>query len=289
MNTAYSIDWLSVTFKGQATDLDLRKALSFGFPLKTWGRDKGKFGYQQAFIHPFGIMVMSNHARPEMGVHVSFSGRALRSLAEQGQASIDLLKWAINQGGRISRIDLAIDVFDVEINPIELAKCARVKDVPGTARKWSYVKGHDGGTTAYLGSRKSERFLRIYDKAAEQGRSDILWTRFELELKSDSARAAGAHFALLGENERGGYIKGLIKNLFNPDDEVFQTAMEGNAEPLKTAKDTDDKTLDWVMGTVASSVAKLMARRADVDIWGGFVQQVHANLVSMGHLGLSDE
>lgn len=283
MDTKWCVDWLSVTFKDSFTDLELRKVLAFGYPLRTWARDKGKFGYQQAFIHPFGIMVMSNHARPEMGVHVSFSGRALRALDEIGTAGVDLLTWAIAHNGRVSRMDLAIDVFGATIDPIELAKTARVPLEPGTARKWSYVKGHDGGTTAYIGSRKSERFLRIYDKAAEQGRTDLQWTRFELELKSDSARAAAKHFALLSDGERGGYIKGLIKNLFNPNDEIFQRAMEGSAEPLKTSKDTGDNTLAWIVGTVARSVAKTMTRRADIDVWGMLVEAVTSELKTLGY------
>lgn len=288
MNTAWSIDWLSITFKTGVSDLDFRKVLSFGFPLKTWQRDKGKFGYQQAFIHPFGILVMSNAARPEMGVHVSFSGRALRSLADVGTSGIELLEWALNERGRITRLDLAIDVFDQAIDPIALAKCARVLVNPGTARKWSYVQGHDGGTTAYIGSRKSERFLRIYDKAAEQRIQDQNWTRFELELKSDSARAAANHFTLLSDAERGGYIKGLIKNLFNPNDATFQEAMEGSADPLKTIKDTDDNTLEWLLNTVARSIAKTMARRADVDVWGLLTQAVHHNLSAAGHFQQMD-
>lgn len=283
MITAWSIDWLSVTFKGDLTDLELRKALSFGFPLKTWQRDKGKFGYSQAFIHPFGIMVMSNHSRPEMGVHVSFSGRALRSLTEQGVTAVEMLVWSLENQGRISRLDLAIDVFDVKIDPIALAKSERVKSEPGTARKWSYIQGHDGGTTAYIGSRKSERFLRIYDKAAEQRRAGELWTRFELELKSDSARAAAKHFALLSDGERPEYIKGLIKALFNPADETFQEAMQGVAEPLKTEKDTEDNTVDWLLGTVARTMAKTMGRRADVNVWDLFCEAVHTNLRAMGH------
>jgi len=284
MKTAWSIDWLSVTFKGEHTDLDLRKALSFSYPLKAWGRDKGKFGYQQSFIHPFGITVISNHSRPEMGVHVSFSGRALHSLDDVGMTGVELLHWSLENGGRVSRIDLAIDVFDVAIDPIELAKSPRMALDPGTARKWSYIKGHDGGTTAYVGSRKSERFLRIYDKAAEQRLQGALWTRFELELKSDSARAAAKMFDLLSDGERPEYIKGLIKNLFNPNNDDFQEAMSGTAIPLKTEKDTTDNSLEWLMGTVAKAMAKAMARRGDIDVWGIFVTEVHNNLKALGHM-----
>lgn len=283
MHTAWSIDWLSVTFKTGFTDLQLRKACSFGFPLKTWAIDKGKFGYSTAFIHPFGLLVMSNHSRPEMGVHLAFSGRALHSLAEHDITGVSLLQWALENGGRVTRLDLAIDAFEVEIDPITLASCPRIALEPGSARKWSSVKGHDGGATAYIGSRKSEKFLRIYNKAAEQHRNDILWTRLELELKSDSARAAANQFIAMTDEERPQFIKGMIKALFNPNDTTFQAVIHGaDTVKLPTVKDTDDKTLQWIMGTVAHSIAKTMARRADIDVWEELTAAVHNELTGMG-------
>ena len=284
VENSWSIDWLSVTFKQGYTELELRKMTSFGFPLKTWARDKGKFGYSQAFVHPYGHTVMSNHARPEMGVHLSYGGRALSSLAEHGITATSLLDWVLGSGGKITRIDLAIDVFGQVIDPCALAVMPRVVTSPGSARKWSSVQGHDGGATAYVGSRKSERFLRIYDKAKEQARSDLLWTRFELELKSDSARAAAKYLNAITDAERPEYIKGLIKNLFNPQDDLFQEIMTGSADPLKTVKDTTDKTYDWLVKSVARSVAKVMARRADIDVWGEFCRAVHAELTAMGYI-----
>lgn len=282
LNTAWSIDWLSVTFKNGVSDLDLRKMVAFGFPLRSWTEVQARFGYSFAMIHPFGHTVMMNHSRQEMGVHLSFPGRALRACFDGGVPATSLLEWAVNGGAKITRLDLAIDLFDVPVDPVELAQKPRMDLEPGTARKWSTVAGHDGGATAYIGSRKSERFLRIYDKAREQRRDDIVWTRFELELKSDSARAAAKHMVLLSDDERPQYIKGLIKALFNPNDETFQEAMKGPASVLTTVKDTEDNTIDWLMNSVAKTMAKTMARRTDVDVWAMFIQAVHSNLQELG-------
>lgn len=289
MNTAWSIDWLSGTFKGNVTDMDIRKATQFGFPLKTWTPTQPKFGYGQAFLHPLGHLVMANYSRPEMGVHLAFGGRALHSLAEGGQPATNLLAWMMNEGAKITRLDLAIDVFDLAIDPIALAKCERVKNDPGSAKKWSFVGGHDEGKTAYIGSRKSEKFLRIYDKARQTGRDDILWTRFELELKGDAARAAGAQMMLLSDLERPIYIKGLIRALFNPANDDFQAIMDAPAIALKTTKDTEDTTLKWLLNTVARSIAKTMMNRADQDVWGALVKAVHENLRAMGGIDRAAE
>ena len=282
MNTAWSIDWLSVTFKTGVTDLDLRKVLSFGMPLKTWTEMQPRFGYSAAFVHPFGHYVMTNPGRPEMGVHLGMTGRSLRTLAEGAQPATNMLSWAIEHNGKVTRLDLAIDVFDQEIDPIALAACPRVDNAPGTARKWSSVQGDKGGKTAYIGSRKSEKFLRIYDKAAESGQLDRPWTRFECEFKGDAARVAAAQMVLLSDQERPLYIQGLIKGLFNPQDDTFQAAMTADAIALKTVKDTTDKTLGWLLTSVPKTLAKKMNERTDLDVWGEFVRSVHANMVALG-------
>jgi DNA relaxase NicK len=282
LNTAWSIDWLSLTFKNGETDLEIRKACAFGMPLKTWSEMQARFGYAAAFSHPFGHYVMTNPGRPEMGVHLAFTGRALHTLSEGGVPATQMLKWALDHNAKPTRLDLAIDVFDVEIDPIELAACPRIKNAPGSARKWSSLQGDRGGKTAYIGSRKSERFLRIYDKAAESGDHSRPWTRFELEFKGQAARAAALQMSLLSDEERPLYIQGLIKALFNPDDAIFQAAMTADAIALKTVKDTDDKTLTWLLNSVSKTMAKTMKARGDTDVWGEFVRQVHANLIALG-------
>jgi hypothetical protein len=81
---------------------------------------------------------------------------------------------------RPSRIDIAVDV-------------ARTFDVPGAYAHWQ-GKTRTKITaiedqTLYIGSRKSEIFWRIYNKAEELGRPELspLW-RIELELKGERAR-----------------------------------------------------------------------------------------------------
>lgn len=287
IETAWSIDWISATFKTGVTDLEVRKAMSFGFPLKTWTQAVARFGYSVCFVHPLGHSVMANYGRPEMGVHLSFGGRALSALDDGGHPAAKLLDWCLKEGAKITRIDLAIDVFGQQIDPMALAECARIEAFPGSAKKWSSVKGHDGGCTAYVGSRKSEKFMRIYDKAAEQKRVDLLWTRFELELKGDAAKAAAFQMGALSDTERPVFVKGLMRALFNPNDALYQSIMDAEAVVLKTVKDTTDKTLDWLLNTVAKSIANTMLRRSDIDVWGMLVEGVHANL-AMGAMGGPD-
>ncbi len=278
MNTAWCIDWLSMTFKRDITDLDIRKGMSFGFPLKTWTQTQPRFGYAVAFTHPFGHSVMANYNRPEMGVHLSMTGRALKSLAEGGVSSTTVLDWSLAEGAKMTRIDLAIDVFDVAIDIAALKNVARVSNAPGSAKKMRLWQDEGEGCTLYIGARSSEKFLRIYDKAAEQGLKDRPWVRFELELKGQAARTASIQMSLLSDKERPLFIQGLIKALFNPDDPLFQSIMASDAVTLQTTKDTEDNTIDWLLNTVAKTIAKTIIRRSDIDLWSMFQEAIRINL-----------
>lgn len=280
IENTYCIDWLSTTFKGGISDLAAREALSFGFPKRAWTVGTPRFGYANLMMHPFGHSIMSNPGRPEMGTHVSFTGRSLRSLSEGGIDALDMLRWSLKEGGKATRIDLAIDVFDEVIDIVALAGTKRIKAEPGSARKWKFYKGDDGGCTAYIGSRKSDKFLRIYDKAIESGKIDRPWTRFELEIKGDAAKVVAAEFAALREGEHAAYIKGVMRAMFNPDDAFYQRLMSAPSVKVKTDKDTDDNTLEWLMNSVSKTLAKTILRRSDVDVWQEFVQMVQMNVLA---------
>lgn len=289
--TSWCIDWISATFaSSDVSDLDVRRALGFGFPLKAWAECTPHFGYALGMTHPLGHTVLSNPYRPEMGVHIMIGGRALTGMAQAGWPAPEMLKWCLDQGGKITRLDLAIDVFGEAIDPIVLARTPQVKGQEGSTRKHRAVMDNQGGKTSYHGSRTSERFLRVYDKAAEQGLIDTLWTRFEVEVKGGPARVAAQALVATSEGARADLVRSMIKSLFNPDDPVFQGAMNAPHVPLASpGKNTDDSTLEWLMNQVAKSLARTMMRRGDVDVWGNFAAQVHANIKAMGGLGMEGD
>jgi len=82
---------------------------------------------------------------------------------------------------RLTRLDLCVSV-DKEI---DLDYWYARQREEGRKIKASLINGE----TLYIGSRKSDRFWRIYNKALEQGIAGPLY-RIELELKGDRARQA---------------------------------------------------------------------------------------------------
>jgi len=95
--------------------------------------------------------------------------------------------WELCIGMRASRLDLALDVRTDELLPEELHCWSLVAQ-----RRATFISTHENkkrkGFTLYVGSRKSERFLRVYDKSVESNLVTPNITRFELELKGSVAR-----------------------------------------------------------------------------------------------------
>jgi hypothetical protein len=91
---------------------------------------------------------------------------------------------------RVTRLDLCVDV-EATI-PLRYYYQEQLDHHRGTA---SLIKDQ----TLYVGSRKSDRFWRVYDKAIEQGLPGPLF-RIELELKGQRARQARS-ILLVGNRE----------------------------------------------------------------------------------------
>jgi len=281
MDTGFSLDWLSFTVKG-ITDIQVCNALSFGQPYEAWTPVKGLHGYKLAKQHPFGQIVMSNPDRRDMGVHAMMTGRAMAKLTEGAYDTLNLLPWVLKEGGRISRLDLAIDLHDTPVDIPGLSRCQQVKGAEGSALKWNLLTGSDGGATLYIGSRKSEKFMRVYNKAAQMGLPGVEWTRFELEVKAETSRTIAAALSALKRDDVPAYVKGLMRALFNPIDETYQKVMDAPAVQVPSTKNASDNTIEWLLNSVAKTMANQQRLHHDIDVIGLFMDSVAANMQQLG-------
>jgi len=281
METGFSLDWLSFTAKG-INDGAATRALSFGLRSSQWTDVNGVHGYKLARQHPYGHIVMSHPGRPDMGVHVMMTGQSMHKLNEIGYDTLQLIPWCNEQKARITRLDLAIDVHETPVDIVGLTKCKQVKGEEGSAKKWNLITGSDNGVTLYIGSRKSEKFMRVYNKAAQMGLEGVEWSRFELEIKQDTCRTIAAAITSLPSGEIPTYVKGLMKGLFNPNDALYQAIMNVPSVQVGSTKDTSDDTLKWLYNSVAKTLARQMQLHNDVNVFEEFVRSVHANLRALG-------
>jgi phage replication initiation protein len=192
------------------------------------------------------ITVFFDGITVEMGVHVEFSGQGCREYetGKQGNAEAVwdiLLRRVLQFKGQFSRIDLAVDDKQGFLHLDQIRRYAKpVKGyevysngeliTPNRIRtKWRQWQPHmkmslstglrlgDGVT---FGDRKSECYLRIYNKALEQKEFGH-WIRVELEIKN---RKADEAVASILERGIGDTIAGVLRDNIN-----FVSAHKGRA------------------------------------------------------------
>ena len=139
------------------------------------------------------------------GVLVDLPGKACACL---GDDLVPFLRWCVDADGHVARADFALDDFEGRLTRERILEAEAVGGMVtrwrGGIHKYETVeRGKVKDWTFYIGSRDSESFMRIYDKAAEQrkkrgGRAGTpaapagtpaVWVRCELECKGKFAHA----------------------------------------------------------------------------------------------------
>lgn len=185
------IDWLQFTLTATNVTADNTIINVLHLDVQNFIKlDYGKMGYkQQLFYNDTYILYDGN---PGMGVHVIMSGQGCRYY-ESEQNLVDLIERISTAGGKLTRIDLAMDDKVGKTIPFNQL----VKDITSgnTVTKWKHnieiIKRNnsDGsvvGHTVNVGSGASRLYMRLYNKAMEQNIEGV-WNRLELEIKKEYA------------------------------------------------------------------------------------------------------
>ena len=139
-------------------------------------------------------------------------------------------------------------------------------------RKSAIYEDERGGKTVYLGSRSSDRFIRIYDKGVQSGQDEAFkMYRFECEFKN--RRAWKTWDALARQRQRGWYEtiasivvgelkrKGIYVDL--PDgDGLFSVDLS-----LSVKDGTIERTLSWLSKSVSGSVQRLIDDGYEIAVY----------------------
>lgn len=272
MKTDVRIDWIAATFPAGTNQFDAYPSEIYS---AEWIECVPARGYTSArqFV-PYGVTESINPDRPEMGIHVVYSGAALTRLAEKGVSPLTILTHIANAGGRCTRLDVALDVRDSGLNLAYMQNEFEAGNVRSNARKITPVGRIIGSQgTLYIGSRTSEAFMRVYDKAHEQGRGDEDWLRIELELKGSKARKA--HNALLSESWID-YIPAIIRGFCDwPEYSRWSDIFDIEPEIMTTDKRHGSDTRTWVLEQVAPAIAKMQIVHGDEQLLSELVAAVH--------------
>lgn len=183
------------------------------------------------------ISVMWNKNREDMGICIDFtaSGKALyEDLLGLNNLAIDwknIIKLICKDySGHLSRIDIAIDLIDYGFSVDSIYKRLQLKksyflNTLGNRidpKKLKIIGSSQEVQTLYVGSRRSDAFLRIYNKKLEQSRSNGLyrniaytcknWVRVEGEFKHRLSKDLGNKIANLNNEDLKPFLVAYLVN-----------------------------------------------------------------------------
>lgn len=164
----------------------------------------GRYGYLDSYTVLGTGAVYWHPTRNELGVHVELPSSALATFAEYRKlAPVDVLEWVSVRSGWVTRLDVAIDSYQISMAQVMAAYYAgqivtRIQHHQLITNLTSSL----GGQTLYLGGKESRRKVRFYDKAAEQQMAGATWTRCEVQFRGDYAQQATSHLATVDDARR---------------------------------------------------------------------------------------
>jgi hypothetical protein len=226
---------------------------------------------------------------------------------------IDIIMTWIDKGFHTTRLDLFCDVFGPSSLTFQnVFEALEAKNYSGCNKATKIVDynnlSDEDGFTFNFGSRQSDAYFRMYNKAAEQKKLDLKWWRNELELKGKQAKITSELiYNSLGYDEI--QLKELIVDLvlgrIDFLDRTKSKKGEGNvsrcprlewweqflsfvkANPLRLSPPSPQKTLEKTMRFLHRQVATSLAIVHQVYGDKGF-QRVLSELLSDGLDRLTD-
>lgn len=173
-------------------------------------------------------------------LHISLSGQMCQLIRDCGQFDLLLPKIALS----VSRCDLALDLL-CDTTPLDA-----ISAIPDNGRQQSRTSiTSQTGNTEYIGSPKSDRFMRVYRYNPPHPRSDYL--RYEFVNRRDTAQTV-----VLSILENG--YKQTIQMLLNSYNIPIKVSDTSENMTLANSGGRSQKTLFWLCHQVAPAIKRLV-------------------------------
>lgn len=196
----YLYDALSFTSKVDSKE-NIISVLGLDYADIPWETISGAKGYHHR-LYFMGISIHFDSGNPDQNVWCEMSGQGCRAFEQFGSGDYDyIFQWIFDEPNdrHFTRLDVAFDDRDTQLIDLGRLWCELEERNYVSKSKWQREDNSDGGRTIYLGSKHSEMFFRIYDKAKERGYDDMHWVRLELQLRRDYASSFVLNPAPLNE------------------------------------------------------------------------------------------
>lgn len=175
--------------------------------------------------------------------------------------------------GKVTRIDLQCTwLYEEDHENLAAQLCEGVREyqreqsLPNPP-SITLIQGFGNGDTLMVGSRSSEKYIRVYDKTREQNQTGPYWMwRWEVELKGKSAIETFKYLS----TEHGSAQAILYaltayldnRGIMHPWEEISQFA-EPKGERPQTSY---EKSLEWLRSHVRGTVRKLIQAGLGDDV-----------------------
>lgn len=277
MDTSGHVDWLGVTFpvslvQGYWLPAQLHNSQIIVKP--------GRYhNYKLMLTNDYGVIIMAN-GEPRDGVHIVYAGEPLERVRANGLSDRELLMHAMEYQGRLTRIDIAVDIQDSGIKAAHLEREYSNHHISTLARGAErHQKLETDEDTLYIGSMRSERFLRAYNKGAQMHTGED-WLRLELECKKVMAQAVGK--AISDNVNTRAVINRAIKDFvdFPTLPEIQQALAQDNVKIPRPVRKVHS-TYEWLLTIVAPALAKYQYKHPDEDIEAIFTGVWHRHFAEL--------
>lgn len=193
-----------------------------------------------------------------MGIHAELSGSALVGVSE----FTPTLTYIRDRGGKVSRMDLALDVLgdgpQVQ-HVVDMLNEGQVSTPKKTQRE---VKSSGGGHTLYLGSKDSASQVRIYNKQAERASAGVVtesWIRLEVQLRDEAATFAAW---AIEEQGIGVVTSSLLKKWVRCDGAwalrswLYRALNQETYSEIQVSEKRATDTRKWLLTTCVQALAR---------------------------------
>lgn len=183
----------------------------------------------------------------KQGRKVEWSGSTLNYTEEQLSR---LFSFVSQMDNKVTRVDYCLDIFGQSFEPSGCVRHIKNRDIITHAQ--SAIINKDwmkGGFTQYVGTKSSETYTRIYDKAAEQ-KIEGRWSRVETVYQGDRAEASLQ--AYLQHKSTRPLIRAHVEF---PKWKAWKRVMVGDKAKLTVATRRSN-TRHWLLEQVAPAIAK---------------------------------
>jgi len=234
---------------------------------------------QPAKYYAMSVNDLGSNIRVNLGENLSsqgwqiiLSGQALGGFDTHGILPAFMDIWR----GKITRADFAVDFIWSGCKVEHLAEDYRVEHGLEGVKSFSFISSKSG-STVYVGSRTSEKMLRVYDKGGEQG-VPIDWLRVEFETKGGNAHRL---FEVFLHNHR--QVAAEMRDFLNTPDTMVSSLLNLVAhgqlvEATRQPRVVPDR-VKWFNGQVMQSYIKLCQDDPEAarDIWEKFHETWYAH------------